>query len=371
MMAEIGFFKLRYAQMKSMGKWDCKNSLETKGWVDWKEFMKVHFKGTRGSIPTAPTALETREKVVAALLAARGKDLRSEGQIREFVEKQLPFQHGATYGGNTPCVHVETDSDECLIFDGGSGLRPFGNEIKEQGLTNKTFHLFLSHLHYDHIQGIPFFFPAYQPGNKIIIHGGHDGIENALREQMKPPFFPISFDMFGAEISFEKHSPGDVVEVCGTRITLFEQDHPGTSYGYRIESGGASIVYSTDAEHRNEALSHKYPYVDFIRGANLLIFDAPYTHSQSIGNREDWGHSSNVMGVELAARGEIETLALFHHDPSTSDEDMIKFLAHTKKFLERSKIMVKETRPGIPGSLAPRAHPHDVILAYDGLSLEF
>ena len=333
--------------------------------------MKVHFKGTRGSIPTSPTALEIREKVVAALLAARGKNLRSEGQIREFVEKQLPFRYGSYYGGNTPCVHVETDSEDFLIFDGGSGLRSFGKEIIAQGLKEKTFHLFLSHLHYDHIQGIPFFAPAYLAGNKVIIHGGHDGIEGSLRAQMKPPFFPIPFETFSADITFEKHSPGDVIEVCDTRITLFELDHPGTSYGYRVDSGDVSIVYSTDAEHRNAAHGHEYPYVDFIKGAKLLIFDAPYTHSQSIGNREDWGHSSNIMGVELAARGEVETLALFHHDPGSSDDEMEKFLTHTRKFLDRSKIMVKQTRAGIPGAPSPRAHPHDVILAYDGLSLEF
>ena len=333
--------------------------------------MKVHFKGTRGSIPTSPCALETREKVVSALMAARGKDLRSERQIREFVEKQLPFQHGASYGGNTACVHVETGSDEYLIMDGGSGLRVFGQEIKAQGVTDATFHLFLSHLHYDHIQGIPFFAPAYESGNNIIIHGGHDEIEDAIRNQMKPPFFPVGFEMFGARISFKKHAPGDLMELCGARITMFELDHPGKSYGYRIEANGASVVYSTDAEHRNHAHGSSYPYVDFIRGANLLIFDAPYTHSQSIGNRENWGHSSNVMAVELAAKGEIETLALFHHDPAANDEDMVKFLAHTKKFLERSCIMVKETGNGLAGSQSPRTHPHDVILAYDGLTLEY
>ena len=332
--------------------------------------MKVHFKGTRGSLPTAPTASETREKVVSALMAARGKDLRSESQIREFVEKQLPFKHGASYGGNTPCVHIETGSEEFLILDGGSGIRLLGQEIKEQGLINRTFHLFLSHLHYDHIQGIPFFAPAYLPGNKIVIHGVHKDIEKALREQMKTPFFPVDYDMFGAEFTFEKHSPGDLVEVCGSRITIFEQDHPGKSYGYRVEADEKSIVYSTDAEHRNVAHGKEYPFVDFIKGADLLIFDAPYTHSQSIGNRENWGHSSNVMGVELAAKGKVGILALFHHDPGASDEDMEKFLAHTKKFLAQSRIALKETRIGIPGAPSPRTHPSDVILAYDGLTIE-
>jgi phosphoribosyl 1,2-cyclic phosphodiesterase len=335
--------------------------------------MKVHFKGTRGSIPTAPSAVETREKVVEALMLARGKDLRSESQIREFVENQLPFQYGASYGGNTPCVHIETGSEDFLVLDGGSGLRVLGQEIKESGLKDKTFHIFFSHLHYDHIQGFPFFAPAYEAGNKIIVHGCHSEIEDALRKQMLPPFFPIKFDTFGAEISFVKHSPGDLVKVCGAEISIHELDHPGKSYGYRVEANGAAIVYSTDAEHRNHAHGSDYPYVDFIRGAKLLIFDAPYTHSQSIGNRENWGHSSNLMGVELAAKGEIETLALFHHDPAANDGDMVKFLAHTRKFLERSQIMVKESRPGFASAAAatPSDHPHDIIIAYDGLSLEY
>mgnify|MGYP002057843026 CR=1 FL=1 len=116
--------------------------------------MKVHFKGTRGSIPTAPTAKTIREKVVATLLAARGKDLRSETQIREFVKEQLPFQHGHTYGGNTPCLNIETGSDEYLIFDGGSGIRPLGKEILEEGTTGKTFHIFCSHFQYDHVKSL-------------------------------------------------------------------------------------------------------------------------------------------------------------------------------------------------------------------------
>ena len=199
--------------------------------------MKVHFKGTRGSIPTAPTAKTIREKVVATLLAARGKDLRSETQIREFVKEQLPFQHGHTYGGNTPCLNIETGSDEYLIFDGGSGIRPLGKEILEEGTTGKTFHIFFSHFHYDHVQGIPFFAPAFIPGNKVIFHGGHDTLEQTLRDQMKTPFFPIPFETFAADISFEVHKPGDLINICDVQISLLEQNHPGVSYGYRVDQG--------------------------------------------------------------------------------------------------------------------------------------
>ena len=265
--------------------------------------MKVHFKGTRGSISIAPTATEVQEKVVASLLAARGKDLRSERQIREFVEKSLPFRHSSTFGGNTPCVHLETGSEDYLIFDGGSGLRVLGKELMDSGsASGKTFHIFLSHFHYDHIQGIPFFAPAYVPGNKIVFHAAHKNLRETLIDQMKEPYFPIDFDTFQCETTFEVHAPGDVIETCNCEIRLIEQDHPGVSFGYRVDGEDASVVYSTDAEHKNQAHCKDYPFIDFIRDANLLIFDAPYTHSQSMGIREHWGHSSNIMGVELAAR---------------------------------------------------------------------
>ena len=332
--------------------------------------MKVHFKGTRGSIPTAPTAQEIEEKIINALMVARGNELRSERQVREFVSTKLNFRTRAHWGGNTPCLHVETGSDDYLILDGGSGLRVLGKELMAQKVSNATFHIFLSHFHYDHIQGIPFFAPAYSSSNRIVFHGGHKGVEKVLREQMREPYFPINFDTFGAQISFEEHNPGDVVEACDSKVTLFKQNHPGTSYGYRIESHSASMVYSTDCEHTNAAHLRDYPFLDFIRGANLLIFDAPFTHSQSIGNREHWGHSSNVMGVELAARGDVEKLAIFHHDPNATDEDISEFCAHTRKFLTGTRHAVRESIPGIPGAPSPRGLPREVLFAYDGLTME-
>ena len=186
---------------------------------------------------------------------------------------------------------------------------------------------------------------------------------------MTEPFFPIGFDTFAADISFEEHTPGDIVGIGNAKISLFKQKHPGDSYGYRVDANGKSVVYSTDSEHGEEAHNKDYPYLNFIQDANLLIFDAPYTHSQSIGSREDWGHSSNVMGVELAARAKVEKLAIMHHDPNATDDDISEFFAHTRKFLAGTKHAVREAKPGIPGAPSPRSHPYEVVFTYDGLTL--
>ena len=128
--------------------------------------MIVHFKGTRGSIPTAPNASDIRQKVINALLKARGKDLRSEGQIRTFVDETLNFRTRSTWGGNTPCAHIETGDPEYIIMDAGSGLRVFGKEQMAKGEVGAIYHIFLSHFHYDHIQGIPFSPPLISQGTR-------------------------------------------------------------------------------------------------------------------------------------------------------------------------------------------------------------
>ena len=332
--------------------------------------MKVRFRGTRGSIPIALTASDVKAKITRALMEARGKELRSEGQIRTFVEEELSFDVSGTMGGNTPCVEIDVGSEEVLVFDSGSGLRALGQQMLEEGIQGKTIHIFLSHYHFDHIQGIPFFAPAYFPGNKIVFHGGHDNLAETLRKQMTPPYFPVPIETMQAELSYEQHSPGDVVNAADCRITMIEQDHPGVSYGYRIEHGTAVAVYSTDAEHRLPAHGTTYPFVEFIKDADLLIFDAPYTLFQSIGAREDWGHSSNIMGVELAARANVKKLAIFHHDPAATDSEMEEFLRHTRKFLARSQEVIQQTRAGIPGAPQARKYPQEVLNAFDGLEIE-
>jgi phosphoribosyl 1,2-cyclic phosphodiesterase len=342
--------------------------------------MYVRFWGTRGSIPSPLTAQAVRDKVVQALMEARGKELRSAGQIRTFVEESLPFHITGTYGGNTPCVEIESlEENESVLCDGGSGLREFGKAFFAGPNAGQphVFHIFMSHMHYDHMQGIPFFGPGYVPNNKLVFHGCHDSIEKSIREQMTTPYFPVTFDELKSTVSFEVHKPGDKISVAGLEVSFIEQDHPGVSYGYRFQRKDKSVVYSTDAEHRAQHHCKDYPFLDFIRDADLLIFDAPYTFSEVGGAKEDWGHSSNLTGVDFASRARVKHLAIFHHDPAGSDKALYDFHRETKNFLLRRKDTYRRpftNPPVLPSRVQSNQlderYPSAISLSYDGLIIE-
>src|SRR5262249_25393294 len=152
----------------------------------------------------------------------------------------------------------------------------------------------------DHIQGLPFFVPAYVPGNVIRIHGCHAAMREAFQRQQSPPCFPVDFQSLGATIEFVELEPGATRDVGGLSVQSLAQHHGGESYGYRFSQAGKTVVYSTDSEHKFEFLDDRYPFVEFFHDADVLIFDAMYSLADQVSVKEDWGHSSNLIAVELA-----------------------------------------------------------------------
>jgi phosphoribosyl 1,2-cyclic phosphodiesterase len=170
--------------------------------------VRVRFWGTRGSIPVAMTSAEVQRKLVAALVAAAGRGLDTAGKARAFVENELEFSVSHTFGGNSSCVQLETDGPDHVLCDLGSGARAFGNSLlATRGPSGHRFHVFMSHLHWDHIMGFPFFMPAYLPGNHVTIYGCHDTLEEAFRRQNRAPSFPVDFSRMDARIEFVRLEP--------------------------------------------------------------------------------------------------------------------------------------------------------------------
>ena len=279
--------------------------------------MRVRFWGTRGSLPVALTSADVLDKLAAALLAGSGRKFASYADAHAFAQQELPESLKHTFGGHTSCVEIESAGDEYCVCDMGSGARAFGAHVlARQGARPATVNIFMSHMHWDHIMGFPFFGPAYVPGNKLFIYGCHDQLEHAFRRQQEPPSFPVSFKVLGASIEFVRLVPGETREVSGVKVTPQLQHHSGDSYGYRFESGGKAFVYTTDSEHKLEQKSETERIAAFFREADLVIFDAMYSLAEAVSVKADWGHSSNVVAVELCQMARVRKLALFHHEPA-------------------------------------------------------
>jgi phosphoribosyl 1,2-cyclic phosphodiesterase len=321
--------------------------------------MRVRFWGTRGSIPVSLTWRDMRDRLVRAMVLAAPHNLDTAEKAQAFVAKHFEFSLSHTFGGHSSCVELETaasaDAGQYFVCDMGSGARAFGEHVlARQSRRPATVNIFMSHMHWDHIMGFPFFRPAYRPEYRLRIHGCHEQLEHAFRLQQDPPCFPVPFSTLAASIEFVRLTPGETYEIDGLSVTPMLQLHSGDSYGYRFEADDRSVVYTTDSEHKLEEAGEPEKYAFFFRDADLVIFDAMYSLADAISVKADWGHSSNVIGVELCQLAGAKRLALYHHEPANDDLAIARILEETRRLEE----------------LTREDEPLEILAAYDGLEIE-
>jgi phosphoribosyl 1,2-cyclic phosphodiesterase len=244
-----------------------------------------------------------------------------------------PGDSTAKVGGNTSCVEVRC-GDKRIILDAGTGLRALGQELCASADVSDVL-ILLSHYHWDHIQGLPFFVPIYMPQAAIEIVGGTLGegnVRDALQSQMRSPSFPVDLRELPSTLRTREMRSGERMLRGDIQIRAQKLNHPGGVFGYRIEFDGTSVVYATDTEH--------YACVDpamiaLAEGADLLIYDAQYTPAEYAGehgpSKVGWGHSTYVAGCEIARRAGVKQLALFHHDPMRSDDAIVALEREAQK----------------------------------------
>jgi len=225
------------------------------------------------------------------------------------------------FGGNTSCVEVRAGG-RILILDAGTGVRPLGKLLQREGVREAD--VLFSHTHWDHVNGFPFFAPAFEPDHAFRVFAGHlaeeGGIREAIAGHMHEPMFPVPLDVMKARLSFTDFRAGETLDLgSGVRARTAPLNHPNGATAYRIEHGGRSACYVTDTEHVPGRPDENV--LGLIAGADLVVYDSTYT-DEELPARVGWGHSTWQEGLRLVRRAGARRLVVFHHDPDHDDETM-------------------------------------------------
>ncbi len=265
--------------------------------------MKVKFLGARGSIP-------------------------------------VPGKDTVIYGGNTTCLEITLESGRKVIIDAGTGIRSLGDRLSASG-KKVDIHLLMTHIHWDHLLGFPFFAPLYNPESKIKIDGFPTcmkGLKATFDNKMGDGFFPIKFNNLKADI---QHI--DILNRCPLKIDDVVIDsiplqHPQGGFGFRFREGNKTLVFMTDNELTDEEWARVHPedFVEFCKDADVLIHDAQYT-PEEMEIRKGWGHSDYAAALRLAMKAHVKQLVLFHHDPARKDPDVVSFKANCEELARKNR----------------------------------
>ncbi len=269
------------------------------------------------------------------------------------------------FGGNTSCIELTTPGGDCVMLDCGTGARLLGNHLLASAGSSISATILLTHTHWDHIQGFPFFGPLFGPGNRVAVYGpegSHRTLHDVLAGQMEHHYFPVELDQLSARITYQDLHEG-THDIAGVKITAQRMHHPSVTLGYRVQAGGKCVCYLSDHEPFYEGIwrdgaepGHIDSILDpgdkrhaeYMRGADVVIHEAQYTPEEYLAKRH-WGHSTYAYVVELAAAAGVPRLILTHHDPSHDDEFM-------RGFERRARLLAKELGSGM-----------EVACAFEGL----
>jgi phosphoribosyl 1,2-cyclic phosphodiesterase len=253
--------------------------------------------------------------------------------VRGSTPTPVPANMG--YGGNTPCVEVLLGTQQNLILDAGTGIRGLGVDLLNRQSLCANLNIFLTHFHWDHLQGIPFFLPMYTKGSRITFHSVRpvEEMKEFLRGQMVTPYFPVHFEQVSADLHFAQVT--DIPIPFGeAQISSFSLTHPQGSNGYKVATRHGAVVYATDHEHGAAAADELL--LEVARGAKVLIYDAHFT-PEEYAKYAGRGHSTWLEAVKLAERARVEKLVLFHHDPAHHDEAMDRIVNAARRYFPNTE----------------------------------
>ena len=303
--------------------------------------MRIRFWGVRGSLPSPVLPSQIKSKISAIISRMTAGDLENAESRERFLAGLPPWLFG-TVGVNSPCVSVQLDEPrsegmssprEMLVFDAGSGLRELGIAASKAKMA--SYHIFFSHFHWDHIMGLPFFNPAYDPKVKVDFYSPVAAMETSLHGQMTSPYFPVHMEAMNSQKKF--HTLSGPIEINGAAVSYRKMNHPGDSYSYKVVDGKNSFIYATDTELSANDFIKNEENTAFFSGVDLIVLDSQYTLGEAI-EKYNWGHSAFSLAVDFAANWNIKHMVLFHHDPTYDDRKLFNILQSAKWYTERMNI---------------------------------
>lgn len=290
--------------------------------------LNIHFWGVRGSIPTPLSSQQIRTKLLAALRRIEPKDIESD-EARERFVSSLPWWIQGTSGGNTPCVEVTLGDGGRLVFDAGSGMRVMGKLSAPPA--DRRYHLFISHFHWDHIQGLPFFDPAYNPEVTFDVYSPYPEMRDYLAAQMSAPYYPVDFSAIERNFSFHVIEPGQALRIGGAVVSCARMSHPGGSYSYSVAENGKKFVYATDIELGQKDFVRTEERSAVFEGADLMLIDSQYTVEEAL-RKVNWGHSAFCYAIDFADAWKIKKMYMFHHEPTYDDRKLDAILESARLY---------------------------------------
>ena len=279
--------------------------------------LKIKFWGVRGSLPSALSPVDQALHSEGVLRSFFSSGYKDSSQIGKFIDQSGVVQIGG-YGAATTCVEVSSNRSQ-LIIDGGSGIRNLSEKVMTgtYGRARGPFHILMTHFHWDHVIGLPFFVPHFLPGVQLHYYAVQKDLEKLIRGVFQKPYFPVPFEALTSKIHFHILEPRKTVQIEDISVTPYQLDHPDECWGYRIEHGGKVYSHCVDTEGTRVSREELGDDLPLYQGVDLMYYDAQYTFPE-LAEKANWGHSAAQIGLDIAFREGVKQVMFTHHDPGAT-----------------------------------------------------
>lgn len=317
--------------------------------------LAVKFWGVRGSLPSAPTPQDWSYHIEGVIRNFFNSGFRDPSQISKFVQNMgVPLLGG--YGAATTCVEIQSGHTQ-LIIDGGSGIRNLSERIMTgtTGRAKGPFHIFMTHFHWDHVIGLPFFTPHFIPGCEVHYYAVQPELENVIRGIFRQPYFPVPFEALKAKVFFHVLEPRKKVSIGELQVTPYKLDHPDPCWGLKVEAGGKSYAHCVDTEGTRVSREELGEDLPLYQNIDLMYFDAQYTLPE-LAEKANWGHSAAQVGLDIAMREGIKQVLFAHHDPGARVEQILELKRQTGEYYDSREQFAAQNKEKNPAVIWDFAH---------------